>query len=112
MNTVADYPPNSDFSNPERDRPNSSRQDSQKEQFFFPRARYYGDFTPQQLAFNANLQEFAQRVSFICSLETGGKIPSLEAYQQIKDLWKELKRSKSELLDRPYPNDIDAPPDT
>jgi len=36
-------------------------------------------------------------VSYICNLETGGKLPPEEAYKQIKLLWKELKQSKKEL---------------
>jgi hypothetical protein len=70
---------------------------SEKSDFLYPRGRYYGDFTPQKLAFNANLQEFAQKVSYICNLETGGKISSIEAYEEIKKLWKDLKTSKKEL---------------
>ena len=65
--------------------------------FLYPRSRYHGDFTPENLVFNANLQEFAQRVSFICGLETGGKLSSEEAYHQIKALWKQLKKSKKKL---------------
>lgn len=76
---------------------------SNKDDFLFPRSKYWGEFTPQRLAFNANLQEFAQRVSFVCNLETGGKISSLEAYDEIKRLWKELKKSKANLLDQPPP---------
>lgn len=83
----------------------------QREQFFYPRARYQGEFTPEQLAFNANLQEFAQRVGLVCALETGGKLESLEAYHRIKDLWKELKLSKDQLLDRPDLPDVELPPD-
>ena len=64
-----------------------------------PRARYHGEFTPERMVFNANLQEFANRISLICSLETGGKITSEEAYGEIKKLWKELKASKKVLLD-------------
>ncbi len=71
----------------------------QKEDFLFPRSKYWGDFSPQRLAFNANLQEFAQRVSLVCNLETGGKIGPMEAYEEIKRLWKDLKRSKANLLD-------------
>lgn len=74
--------------------------DQQKENFFYPIAHYRGDFTPEHLAFNANLQEFAQRVSLLCSLETSGKIPPGEAYKQIKELWHQLKESKQNLLDR------------
>jgi len=65
--------------------------------FLYPRSSYRGDFTPENLVFNANLQEFAQRVSIICGLETGGKISGEEAYYQIKDLWKQLKQSKQNL---------------
>jgi hypothetical protein len=62
-----------------------------------PRSRYYGQFTPENLVFNANLQEFAHSVSLICSLETGGKITPEESYEQIETLWKQLKHSKKEL---------------
>lgn len=65
--------------------------------FLSPRSRYYGQVKPENLVFNANLQEFAQRISFICNLETNGKISSEEAYNQIKHLWKQLKRSKKQL---------------
>ncbi|NER32611.1 MAG: hypothetical protein F6J93_00775 [Oscillatoria sp. SIO1A7] len=68
-----------------------------KDNFLHPRSRYRGKFTPENLAFNANLQEFAQRVSYICCLETGGKISPEQAYYEIKDLWKQLKKSKQEL---------------
>jgi hypothetical protein len=69
----------------------------EKDDFLYPRGRYYGQVKPENLVFNANLQEFAQRVSFICNLETGGKVPPEEAYDQIKALWKELKRAKKQL---------------
>jgi hypothetical protein len=65
--------------------------------FFYPRSRYYGDFTPEHVVFNANLQEFAQKVTYICNLETNGKLPPETAYQEIKALWKQLKRSRREL---------------
>lgn len=76
------------------------RKDNSAEGFLYPTSRYYGKFTPEQLAFNANLQEFAQRVSVLCSLETGGKLSAEETYQQIKQLWQDLKASKQQLLDR------------
>lgn len=65
--------------------------------FLYPRSRYYGEVKPENLVFNANLQEFAQRISFICNLETAGKLSPEEAYKQIKHLWKELKHSKKQL---------------
>lgn len=65
--------------------------------FLYPRSRYYGHVKPENLVFNANLQEFAQRVNFICALETNGKLSPDEAYQQIKGLWKQLKRTRKQL---------------
>jgi hypothetical protein len=76
---------------------------NEKENFLYPIGRYRGNFTPEQLTFNSNLQEFAQRVSLICGLETGGKISTEDAYTQIKHLWKTLKESKKELLDQEKP---------
>ncbi|MEO0488369.1 MAG: hypothetical protein AAF215_16125 [Cyanobacteria bacterium P01_A01_bin.123] len=77
----------------------SDDQSPSKDDFLYPKSRYRGDFTPGNLAFNANLQEFAQRVSLICNLETGGKLSGEEAYDQIKQLWKSLKFSKTNLID-------------
>ncbi|HEY9874303.1 MAG TPA: hypothetical protein V6D12_12750 [Candidatus Obscuribacterales bacterium] len=68
-----------------------------RSQFLHPRSRYYGDVKPENLVFNANLQEFAQRVNYICNLETGGKLSPEESYKQIKALWKDLKRTKKQL---------------
>lgn len=70
---------------------------TEKQAFLFPRSRYYGQVLPQNLVFNANLQEFAQRVSFIANLETSGKLSPEESYQQIKVFWKQLKSSKKQL---------------
>ena len=69
-----------------------------KDEFLCPRSRYYGQVKPEHLVFNANLQKFAQRVGYISSLQTGGKLAPEESYQQIKALWKQLKRSKKALL--------------
>ncbi|MDB9540184.1 hypothetical protein NWP21_15175 [Anabaenopsis sp. FSS-46] len=68
-----------------------------KKNFIYPRSRYYGQFEPKNLIFNANLQEFAQKVGYISNLETSGKLTPQQAYKQIKTLWKQLKRSKKEL---------------
>lgn len=74
----------------------------EKDQFLYPRSSYYGKFSPENLVFNANLQEFAQKVSYICNLETGGKIDQMAAYEQIKLLWKQLKASRKQLkINRP-----------
>ncbi len=68
-----------------------------KDEFLYPRSRYYGQVKPENLIFNANLQEFAQKVSYIAALETSGKISPQEAYSQIKVLWKQLKHTKKDL---------------
>lgn len=70
---------------------------SDRAKFLYSRSRYRGPVKPENLVFNANLQEFAQRVSFICNLETAGKIASEEAYEQIKSLWQSLDQSKQDL---------------
>lgn len=78
-----------------------------KDKFLYPRSSYQGKIQPENLVFNANLQEFSQKISYICNLETGGKLPPDVAYKQIKTLWKELKRSKKELQigKQPYKRD-------
>ncbi len=65
-----------------------------KYNFLYPRNPYHGKFTPQALAFNANLQEFAQAAAYISGLHTGGKLSSEEAYKKLDGLWKQLKESK------------------
>lgn len=65
-----------------------------KENFLHSQARYRGDFSPQNLAFNANLQEFTHKIGYICALETNGKISTKEAYDRVKELWHQLKISK------------------
>jgi hypothetical protein len=69
--------------------------------FLNPRFKYYGQFSPQNLTFNANLQEFYNQVGYTVALETNGKIEPDEAYRRLKRLWKELKRSKKALLSPP-----------
>lgn len=68
-----------------------------RSEFLYPRSRYYGNVKPENLVFNANLQEFAQQVNYICNLETGGKLSPEESYKKIKALWKDLKRTKKQL---------------
>ncbi len=65
--------------------------------FLHPRSRYRGEVKPENLVFNANLQEFSQRITYICCLETGGKMTPEESYREIKSLWKQLKKSKKQL---------------
>lgn len=70
---------------------------SDRSNFLYPRSRYHGPVQPANLVFNANLQEFSQRVSLICGLQTNGKLSPEESYEQIRALWKQLKHSKKEL---------------
>ncbi|QOV21270.1 DUF7219 family protein [Anabaenopsis elenkinii] len=65
--------------------------------FLYPRSPYSGEFKAEHLVFNAKLQDFSQRVNYICSLQTGGKLSPQEAYKQIQILWKQLKSSKQDL---------------
>jgi hypothetical protein len=65
--------------------------------FLYPRNRYYGQVKPENLVFNANLQEFAQRVSYITNLETAGKLSTEQAFRQLEALWKQLESSKNQL---------------
>lgn len=68
-----------------------------KYNFLYPHSRYYGEVKPENLVFNAKLQEFSQQVGYIAALETSGKISPAQAYYQIRDCWKQLKKSKQEL---------------
>lgn len=68
-----------------------------KDRFIYPQRPYRGEFDPKSVVFDANLQEFAQKIGYICTLENSGRIPPAEAYRQIKALYKQLKTSKREL---------------
>ncbi|MGK7873391.1 MAG: hypothetical protein AB4426_08775 [Xenococcaceae cyanobacterium] len=87
----------------------SNEKNENPESFLYPLGKYYGKFTPENLVFNANLQEFGQRVSYLCNLETSGRISAKEAYNQIKELWHQLKKSKKELLDNSRLDDEELP---
>ena len=79
------------------------RSNNDKNNFLYPKGNYRGEVTPNNpnnLVFNANLQEFAHKVAYICGLETNGKISSEQAYDRIKELWHQLKSSKKQLLER------------
>jgi len=65
--------------------------------FLYQKYDYRGKFTPENLVFNANLQELAAHVSYICDLETLGKLSAEDAYNQISELWQQLERSYVEL---------------
>lgn len=74
--------------------------------FLYTRSRYHGQSSPEHVAFNASLQVFSQRVNYICALETGGKLTAPEAYQQLKQQWKTLKRHRRKALDSQVSDDV------
>jgi hypothetical protein len=65
--------------------------------FIFVPRPYAGKFTLKNLAFNANLQEFAQAVSYVSNLESDGKISPLKAYTEIEELFEHLARTSKQL---------------
>ncbi len=65
-----------------------------------------GDQSRQCCEFDAWLQRFAQRVSYICCLETSGKLPAEEAYRQLNCLSKQLKRNR--FLIKPGPDRVSS----
>ena len=62
-------------------------------QYLYPHASYKGVTKPENVVFNANLQEFAQRIGYIANLETAGKISTQEAYKKVRELWEDLEAS-------------------
>ena len=53
------------------------------------------------------LQLFMRRVDVIVSMEMGGKIPTKEAYKEIKDEVRKLKRNKKQIRHE----QVTAPPE-
>jgi transcriptional regulator with AAA-type ATPase domain len=72
-----------------------------EDEFLNPLALYQGEPSLAQYMFNANLQEFANKVDLLCALQTGNKISAEDAYAEIRKLWKELKLSKKNLFGEP-----------
>lgn len=75
----------------------SNNQQPEEQRLLFLMAQYKGEFSLQNLVFNANLQEFAQRVSYIHALHSENEITNSDAYYLIEQIWEELTRSKKEL---------------
>ncbi|MCU0534091.1 MAG: hypothetical protein MUD14_09360 [Hydrococcus sp. Prado102] len=69
----------------------------EKANFLYPRSQYRGPFSPELLAFNANLQEFTQKANYICALQTNGKMSAQNAFIELQNLWTQLERSKEGL---------------
>lgn len=60
----------------------------------FPFGSYQGRFSLENLAFNANLQEFTRQASTIADSHGQGRIDSDEALHQLEQLWQQLRASK------------------
>jgi hypothetical protein len=56
------------------------------------------DWSPERLAFHQNLEQFADRVGLIVGLQANGKISQEHAYDEIRQIWKQLRESHSELI--------------
>ena len=48
--------------------------------------------------FHHNLESFAERVGLLVGLQSNGKVSQEQAFAEIRDLWKNLKESRSSLL--------------
>jgi len=70
---------------------------SHSEKFLYPQPSFRASSHPERVMFDANLQEFAQRVSYIAGLESGGKMSAEESYQAIQSLWKALATTRNQL---------------
>ncbi|BAY50301.1 hypothetical protein SAMD00079811_79300 (plasmid) [Scytonema sp. HK-05] len=60
--------------------------ESNIQNFIYPLQRYHGEVKPDALVFNANLQEFATKISYICNLQTNGKLSLEKSYQQMNTM--------------------------
>ncbi len=65
--------------------------------FIYPPSCYYGDGTPENINFNASIQELSQQIAYIGGLEASGEISSKKAYKKIRTLWKDFKKLKQKL---------------
>ncbi|NET53221.1 MAG: hypothetical protein F6K09_32520 [Merismopedia sp. SIO2A8] len=61
----------------------------------YAKVPYFGPSKTEYIAFHSKLQEFSLRVSYICGLESSGKLSPEQAYEQMKSLWQQLRQSKN-----------------
>lgn len=65
-----------------------------REQLSYSQTFGNGSHMPENPVFNVKLQEFAQQVSILATLYTGGKLSSSEVFEQVKQLSHQLKQSQ------------------
>jgi hypothetical protein len=70
---------------------------AQLESLLYQNTSFHGQMNPENLIFNDRLQAFNQKVGFICSLETAGKLTPQESLLQIQALWRDLKQVGSQV---------------
>ena len=63
-------------------------------EFLYPHHHVSGKTDPAQVAFEEQLEDFSQQVSYTCNLEIGGKLTPEDAFNRISTLWDQLQRSK------------------
>ncbi len=56
------------------------------------------DWSPERLAFHQNLEQFADRVGLIVGLQANGKISQEDAYDEIRQISKQLHSSRKNLF--------------
>ena len=56
------------------------------------------DWSPNRLMFHQNLEQFAERVGLIVALQANGKVSQEHAFNEIRQIWKQLKESHGELI--------------
>jgi|GEM_PF-3370321 hypothetical protein len=70
--------------------------------FIYPPSCYFGESTPENLAFNTKIQYLAQKIAYIGGLEASGQLSSKKAYKEIKAQWKEFKQFRKKLKEGKY----------
>ncbi|ACK68904.1 conserved hypothetical protein [Gloeothece citriformis PCC 7424] len=65
--------------------------------FLYPKHHYRGKWTANTFLFNANLQEFSQKINYLSNLVANGKLSPEDAYQSIENLYQQLELSKQNL---------------
>lgn len=78
-----------------------------KQQFLHSLSPYYGRPGTDAARVNQHLQDFAQRVGYICNLHTGGRLSSQAAFEQLERLWDAVAIAL-ERLDGPDSDDSQA----
>lgn len=73
----------------------------EEERFLHPLGADRDRCSLPELVFDAKLQEFARQVSYICAVESKGKISPQIAYSQIRMLVHQLKESNKESIESP-----------